>query len=368
MARILVIDDDKDILRLLDFALQRVGHEVVTRSDGLQGLAEVEAQKPDLIVADVMMPKMTGYEFCKQVRAKPEGQDIPIIIFSARFQPIDKQTALDAGANEYLPKSISPDVLIKAINQHLPDSSLAVTSAMFGFFSLRGGSGVTSLAVNSAIALAVAAKAKTALVDLIPLGGHTALLLGVRPASSVVTALSTWDSNSTLDAIKPHLIKHSSGVQLLASTLNYDQKLSPADKRLTSLLKTIKSGFGLSIIDLPHSLDPPQAAILKSLDRIVLVLSPDVPSLQSTAMALQGLSRLDIPDRNIVLVLNQISPQSGLPIETIQNAIKRPITARIPYEPELIKAANQGKPLLIGSPKSAGAAAIGQLANKLLNS
>jgi len=60
MARILVIDDDKDILRLLDFALQRVGHEVVTRSDGLQGLAEVEAQKPDLIVADVMMPKMTG--------------------------------------------------------------------------------------------------------------------------------------------------------------------------------------------------------------------------------------------------------------------------------------------------------------------
>ena len=98
MANILVIDDDKNILRLLEFTLKRAGHTIVTCVDGMQGLAQAEAQKPDLIVADVMMPNMTGYEFCKQARGKPTLKETPIIVFSARFQPIDKQTALKAGA------------------------------------------------------------------------------------------------------------------------------------------------------------------------------------------------------------------------------------------------------------------------------
>ena len=126
MANILVIDDDRDILRLLEFALNRAGHDVIIASDGQQGLAELEAQKPDLIVADIMMPKMTGYDFCKQVRASSGAVDIPIIIFSARFQPVDKQTALQAGATDYLPKSISPDALVKRIEELLSGAPVAV--------------------------------------------------------------------------------------------------------------------------------------------------------------------------------------------------------------------------------------------------
>lgn len=366
MAKILVVDDDKDILRLLEFTLKRVGHQVITSIDGPTGLAEVEAQQPDLIVADVMMPKMTGYEFCRRVRGLPESKDTPIIVFSARFQPIDKQTALEAGATDYLPKSSSPDVLIEAITEHLPQSSSTpVVHATIGFFSLRGGTGVTSLAVNTALALVNTQKARTTLLDLTPFGGHAAVMLGVRPTSSIADALAVTENEVTLDSIKPHLLEHRSGIQLLASTLSYKQQLSIEDNRLEKLVVTLKSHSSFTLFDLPHILHPHLGSILRLLDKIALVLSPDMPSLQSTAMALQGLTQLGIEQNRIVLVLNQIAPQNALPLETIQKALKRPIAVNIPFEPDMIKAINSGNPILLSNPGSASAAAITQLANKL---
>lgn len=368
MANILVVDDDKNILRLLEFTLKRAGHTVTISDDGLQGLAQVKAQPPDLIVADVMMPKMTGYEFCKQVRTKLGLKDTPIIMFSARFQPVDRQTALDAGATDYLPKSTSPDVLIHRITELLPAQQPSkATQATMGLFSLRGGTGVTSLAVNLALALALTKKTQTALIDLTPLGGHAALMLGVRPTSSVADALFASKDEVTLDTVKPHFIQHSTGVQILASALNYDHLLHLNDNRLEQLVAVLKTGFPYTIFDIPHILEPRFAPTLYLFDKVALVLSPDMPSLQSAAMALQGLNRLGIADNKIVLVVNNTLSQGALPIEMIQKTVKRPILANIPFEPEMIKAVNSGKPLLLSSPQSAAAAAIAKLANALLS-
>jgi pilus assembly protein CpaE len=335
--------------------------------DGLQGLAQVQAQRPDLIVADVMMPKMTGYEFCKQVRTKLGLTETPIIMFSARFQPIDKQTALDAGATDYLSKSTSPDVLINRINELLPAQQPASPmQSTIGLFSLRGGTGVTTLAVNLALALALTKKTPTALVDLTPLGGHAALMLGLRPTSSVADALFAAKDEVTLDTVKSHLIQHSTGIQLLASALNYDHLLHLNDQRLEQLVMALKSGFHHTLLDIPHVLEPRFQPTWRQFDKIALVLSPDMPSLQSAAMALQGLLRLGIDETNIGLIVNNILPQGGLPLEIIQKTVKRPIVASIPYEPEMIKAVNSGKPLLLSSPQSPTALAIIKLAHLLL--
>jgi len=367
MSNVLIIDDDRDILRLLEFALNRAGHDVIIASDGQQGLAELEARKPDLIVADIMMPNMTGYDFCKQVRASSGASDIPIIIFSARFQPVDKQTALQAGATDYLPKSISPDALVKRIEELLPAAPAAVDHKSIGFFSLRGGTGVTSLAVNAAIALAITQKAKTAVVDLAPLGGHAALLLGLRPTSSVGQVLSK-NHMLTLDAISPHFIEHQSGIHLLASPLRFEERLAAQSSSLDQLDTVLRPGYRFTIFDLPCSaLEPQTASFFQQLDPIVVIMSPDVPALQSTALVLQCLARLGVADDKIRLVVNQVTSQNGLPVETIQKAVKRPVSAKIPFEADMIKAVNSGKPLLLSSPKSAGAAAIARLVSILLN-
>src|SRR5262245_40654662 len=181
MAHILVIDDDQDILRLLEFTLKRAGHAVTIARDGVEGLAQVEVLKPAAVICDVMMPKMNGYEFCRGVRAKPEFQAIPIIVFSSRFQPIDKQTALDAGATDYLPKSVSPDVLNERIDELLSAAGGPPTArGLLGIFSLRGGVGVTTLAVNLAVGVALAHKTTVNLVGLTAFGGNSSLILMSR--------------------------------------------------------------------------------------------------------------------------------------------------------------------------------------------
>lgn len=368
MANILVIDDDKDILRLLEFTLKRAGHTVITCPDGVQGLAQAEEKTPDLIVCDVMMPKMTGYEFCKKARANPNLEKVPIIIFSARFQPVDRQTALDAGATDYLPKSTAPDALVGRIAELLPATAAKKTAArgMIGLFSLRGGSGVTSLSVNLAIAVALSQKTKVSLIDLALLGGHAALMLGVRPTSSVLKLLNSInDGNFSAAAVQPHFIQHNTGVQLLASAPTYHQSLSITDDRLIRMIKGLKSTFPITILDAPHILEAHFSPVLQLLDKIIVVLSPDMPSVQSTVIALQGLNQLGMENDKVTLLVNQVSPHNPLPVDTIQKAIKRPIKAFIPFEPDMIKAVNSGKPLLISSPKSAGAIAIGKLAATL---
>ena len=192
-------------------------------------------------------------------------------------------------------------------------------------------------------------------------------MLGLRPTSSVSRALSA-SNNFTLESIRPHFIKHKSGLQLLASSFNVEEQLSSETNHLEQLALTLKSGFAFTIFDLSkNAFEAQSARILLQLDRIILVLSPDVPSLQSTALALQGLTQLAVSDNRISLVVNQVIPQHALPLETIQKAVKRPIAAKIPFEPDMIKAVNSGQPLLLSSPKSAAAAAIARFAGTLLN-
>jgi pilus assembly protein CpaE len=367
MANLLVIDDDNDILRLLEFTFKRVGHVVIPCNDGVRGLAQAEAQKPDLIICDVMMPKMTGYEFCRQVRAKPTLQKTPIIIYSARFQPIDKQTALEAGATDYLPKSTSPDELVQRVEALLPTVAVSTVEGMIGLFSLKGGVGVTSLAVNLAVALTLAHKTQVALVDLALLGGHTALMLGLRPNRNLFQLLSSVRDNLTLASMQPYLIQHPSGLQLLTSPPAFEQTLALNSDRLLQLLQGLKSNFALAVLDFPHLLEPHLSSILQYFDKIVLVLSPDMPSIQSAAIALQGLVKSGVTNHKIALAVNQVTPHHTLPTETIQKVVKRQISASIPYEPDMVKAVNSGQPLLLSHPQSPAALAISRLAGAIFN-
>lgn len=132
-------------------------------------------------------------------------------------------------------------------------------------------------------------------------------------------------------------------------------------------MKVLKSGFPFLVADIPHFMDPQFASTLQLFDKIAVVISPDMPSLQSTAIALQSLSRLGMPEEKISLVVNQVCSQAALPVETIQKAIKRPIIAHIPFDPDMPKSVNSGKPLVLNNPQSPAAVAITELADTLLS-
>ena len=155
---------------------------------------------------------------------------------------------------------------------------------------------------------------------------------------------------------------------MLASPPTLNQHISLDDNRLLGLTNGLKSISAITVLDVPHILEEHFSPVLQLLDKIILVLSPDMPSMQSTVIALQGLVQMGMDNNKIVLVVNQVSPHNPLSTETIQNAIKRPVFTSIPFEPDMTKAVNTGKPLLLLNPKSAGASAIGKLAMALMAS
>ena len=117
--RILVVDDEIYIVHILDFSLGMEGYEVITALDGEQALEKLKTEKPDLIVLDIMMPKLDGYEVCKAIKSSPETRHIPVILLSAKGRNVDQKMGFDVGADDYITKPFSPRKLVERINQLL---------------------------------------------------------------------------------------------------------------------------------------------------------------------------------------------------------------------------------------------------------
>ena len=121
--KILVVDDEIYIVHILDFSLGIEGYEVMTALDGEQALAKVEQDKPDLIVLDIMMPKLDGYETCKALKSNPATKDIPVILLSAKGRNVDQKVGFEVGADDYITKPFSPRKLVERINAILGQTS-----------------------------------------------------------------------------------------------------------------------------------------------------------------------------------------------------------------------------------------------------
>ena len=117
--KILVVDDEIYIVHILDFSLGMEGYEVVTALDGEQALERVASEKPDLIVLDIMMPKLDGYEVCRAVKSNPATKNVPVILLSAKGRNVDQKMGFDVGADDYITKPFSPRKLVERINQLL---------------------------------------------------------------------------------------------------------------------------------------------------------------------------------------------------------------------------------------------------------
>jgi CheY-like chemotaxis protein len=119
--RVLVVDDDRVIQQLLEVNLELEGYEVVaTASDGREALDKIHELKPDIVILDVMMPKMDGLEVTKRLRADPATAKIPVILLSARAQDMDIREGLDIGASAYLTKPFDPVELLEVVGRLVP--------------------------------------------------------------------------------------------------------------------------------------------------------------------------------------------------------------------------------------------------------
>lgn len=110
--RILLVEDDEDIRQLLTFTFEAAGFDVVTRSDGQEGLNAAMEEKPDVVILDIMLPTMSGLDICKTLKRDSETEDIPVIMLTARGEEVDRIVGLELGADDYVVKPFSPRELV----------------------------------------------------------------------------------------------------------------------------------------------------------------------------------------------------------------------------------------------------------------
>lgn len=121
MRRVLAVDDEPHILKLVSFSLASHGFDVVQASDGLSAVEVAEREQPDIILMDVMMPLLNGYEACERIKRNPKTAHIPIVMLSAKSQASEQAEGLERGALCYITKPFTPKELVQRVNELLED-------------------------------------------------------------------------------------------------------------------------------------------------------------------------------------------------------------------------------------------------------
>ncbi len=121
MSKVLIAEDERDIRELITFTLRYNGHEVIATSNGEEALEMALREHPDLVLLDVRMPRMNGYEVCRAIKENEVTKHIPVVFISAKGQESEVKQGLDAGATDYILKPFSPDQLVERVRQVLSE-------------------------------------------------------------------------------------------------------------------------------------------------------------------------------------------------------------------------------------------------------
>ncbi len=117
--KVLIVDDEPNIVLSLEFLMEEAGYEVRSVADGQQALDAVREEVPDLILLDIMLPKLDGYEICREIRANPQAKDVRVIMLTAKGREVDQEKGLAFGADEYITKPFSTREVVEKVRHIL---------------------------------------------------------------------------------------------------------------------------------------------------------------------------------------------------------------------------------------------------------
>jgi pilus assembly protein CpaE len=356
-ARILVIEDDAATAKLIGTILNKAGYQVRIAYDGPSALQIAILWEPELILSDINLPGMTGYEISREMRRLDATRHSPIIMLTAASTISAKAMAFEAGADDYLTKPFLAPELVMRVKAHLRRADMVdgddagPAGVVSTFFSLRGGAGCTSLAVNLAMALNQLWDTSVALVDLALPVALCDVMLNLKPYHGL-SDLAHLDQNELEgDVIEGHLTEHESGVKLLSGISTPPDADRITDSLVSHILDYLKTNYDYVVVDTSHSFSPSALAALDSADHILMPLTPDFNSLRVGSTALDVFDMLEYDTDKISIIINQFTSNTSLSKDRIERALKRSIWQAIPYARNLwIEGINTGQPVVLSDP------------------
>jgi len=354
--KILIIDDDVDTLRLVGLMLQRQGYQIIAANNGEQGLAHADADSPDLILLDVMMPQMDGYEVARRLRANPDTAGIPILMFTAKTQLDDKVTGFEAGADDYLTKPTHPTELqahVKALlsrsskgrGTNPPSTPTEPAAYITGVIAPRGGLGVSTIALNLAVSLLKKTNGDVILAEFRPGQGTIGIDLNLSSSGGLVDLLCSNPTDITRARIREELATHQSGLKFLpASFQPRDTSLMANTPQFESLISRLAFMGAFIVLDLGSGLPASVQKFIKNLHEILVVTEPIPATLIHTRAMIEDLVDLGVDMRKISVVANyRIRSDLHLSVAQIQEQLGHQVAISITPAPEVIQHANRNK-------------------------
>jgi len=376
--KILLVDDDTDTLRLVGVTLQRQGYEVRVANSGQQALTMVQSELPDLILLDIMMPEMDGYDVARHLRSDPTTAEIPIIMFTAKTQVDDKVMGFEAGADDYLTKPTQPRELfahIKAvlaragISKEQESAEVAQPGYMIAVLAAKGGLGVSTLALNLGVTLHQSFKKDVIVADFRPGQGTISLEVGLDSTDGFNQLLKCNPSEISSRKVEEVLVNHPSGIRLLLSSPQpVDAHYLSAAPNFEKIAKNLLQLASYIVLDLGPSLTPVTEAVVKHCQELIVIVEPVPQNVTQTRTMINDLNDGGSSGRKITPVLvNRIRSGVHLSWTQVQEQLGTPIAGIFTPAPELAyQASSNNTPIVMHQPDSLSAEQFTKLAERIM--
>lgn len=380
--KVLLIDDDLDTLRLVGLMLQRQGYQILSASNGPQALIIAEKELPDIILLDVMMPEMDGYEVARRIRSNPRTKSIPIIMFTAKNQVEDKLIGFEAGADDYITKPTQPRELfahMKAVLSRVQKTETASLppveksterGLLIGVVGAKGGVGVSTITINLGLALRKISEKETIISDFVSGAGTIALELGFPKSDGVAKILHQQANEITTFDIERNLISYSPGIKLFLSSHTPAERYHSGTPTHYQLMTQILIHLAqITIIDMGSSINPLYQLVYPICDLLLMIFEPTQTSITMGKELIEEFSTLGIPQNRILPILNNRSRSDIMLTRTqVQEMLGREFPIMFTPAPELIHHASLNKkPLFTHQPESVIVQQFSELARHVLS-
>ena len=350
--KILIVDDDMETLRLVGMRLQRQGYEIAAANTGELALETAVKVKPSLIILDVVMPGMDGYQIARELRKNPLCTHIPILMFTAKNQMGDKIAGYGAGADDYLTKPVHPAELnahVKALLDRMkkikntPEES--GSGCIIGVLGCKGGLGVSTLVLNLAVSLSGMTSKEVVAVELKPGQGSWGVELDIANSYGLEKLLALPVDEITAAAVEKLAVHTSFNVRLLMAS-EKSQKISLPDlpEKTLAILKSLNSSIPVQVLDIGNPYLAGFSKIHKLCDQLI-VLTDAFPATVLRTRKLLGTLQFEAPKKSRYIdtvFYNHIRSEAGLTAEQITKLLPgTTIKFMIPPVPEQVFQANQ---------------------------
>jgi pilus assembly protein CpaE len=351
--KVLVVDDDASVQRLLQHTLRQEGYEVVVAADGPEGLRLWQQEAPSLVLVDVTLAGLDGYEIATRIRAgEGAGIHVPIIMLTSERDVQQKVRALRAGADDYLVKPFHPAELLARMKSLMarfaPGDSLVGRPPMgriHAYYGAKGGVGTTTIAINTAIALH-SLERRVCLVDgNLQFGDHRVFMDLALDRRSIVDAV-------TAPSIDPELLRsivqsHDSGVDLLLAPPSPEAADLVSAAHMHQVLSVLGTMYDYVVVDIDKRLDDLNLMVLDVAETIFAVMTADLSCLKNVRLVLETIGHLGYESGKLKLVLNRSNAYTGINVKSAEGALRRPIEHQIVNEYRgAISALNTGAPFM----------------------